>query len=123
MPNRIFVNEAGFIEEVYEGDQPDDILGKALDQVAVLAKQTKSVKKPVMVMVDVTKMGKLTTASRKRTVKALKEIPFDKVAVYGYHTFTKALITLIIHAAGKDRDVKLFDTRTAAEAWLESQKR
>ena len=79
--------------------------------------------KPVLILVDVRNLGKISTATRRFAVNTLTTIAYDRIAIYGATVFNKALINLIAHAAGKSRQVQVFASQQTAENWLESYAR
>jgi predicted glycosyltransferase len=118
MPNRVALNRQGVIEQHYEGDQTDASLNYAVEETNKHILRLQAAKKAILILVDVSKLGHLTTATRKAAIKALMHVHYDKIAVFGTTTFTKALINLIAHAAGKSQAVKVFKTRVDAITWL-----
>jgi hypothetical protein len=90
----------------------------SVTQVITMIEKLHKKHQPVNILVSVAKLGNLSTIARKRTVKMLRDIPYDKVAVYGPSTFNKALINLVIHAAGKHKEVRIFADKAEAQQWL-----
>jgi hypothetical protein len=54
---------------------------------------------------------------RKAAAKAVKEIKFDRVALYG-PLHLQVILTTLALVAGKRDKVKVFDSRPAAIKWL-----
>lgn len=118
MPNRITLNKEECIEQVYDGDQTSAILHETVETTTRIAEDLNRRKLPVRILADVSAIGKIETPTRKAAVDTLKTVDYYRVAIFGANTFTKALVGLIIHAAGKSNQVKLFKDRASARAWL-----
>jgi hypothetical protein len=58
---------------------------------------------------------------RKEAAKALKNIKFERVALYG-PLHLQVILTTLALIAGKRNKVQVFDNRTAAIKWLLSSK-
>jgi hypothetical protein len=54
---------------------------------------------------------------RKAAAKAIKDIKFDRVALYG-PLHLQVILTTLALVAGKRDKVKVFDSRAAAIKWL-----
>lgn len=120
MSHHVFLNEDGFLEQVYIGDQTGEGVDRAIAIATNIIEQLQKDGKPVLIIVDSSKLGKLSTPTRKSSVEALRSIYYDKVAIFGANAFSKAMVNLIIHASGKRRKVRIFDNRSAAEKWLKN---
>lgn len=118
MPNQVHLHTAGHIEHTYTGDQTAETIAGIVQQTTPLTKHLRQSSKPVHILVDITDLGKLTIATRKAAAEALIRLDYDRIAIFGSNTYTKALINLIIHAAGKDRAVTIFTTKAHALGWL-----
>jgi hypothetical protein len=120
---KIFINPSGFIEQHYFGElDPEGVLD-GLSQLRAYAKKLNYEDKTVLILEDVSKITKVEFLSpkmaevRKAAAKAVKEIKFDRVALYGPLHFQVILTTLAL-VAGKRDKVKVFDSRPAAIKWL-----
>jgi hypothetical protein len=118
MPNAVSLNGQGYIVQVYEGDQTDEFLAVTITQTQQYIDTLAAKGKPVNLLVDAARLGKVTTASRKYAVHTMMHLPYDHIAVCGANTFNKALLNLIAHAAGRSRHVRFFKTQQLAEKWL-----
>lgn len=123
MPNQVVLRKEGLIEQHYDGDQTDASLNYVIEKTNRYIDRLQDSGSPILIVVDISKLGHLTTATRKASVKALMHIHYDRIAVFGTTTFTKALIKLIAHAAHKSEVVRVFKTRTDAVAWLQKHGR
>lgn len=118
MSHRIFLNSDGFLEQEYKGNLTQEIVDKAIKDTMRTIKVMQKDGKPLLLLVNCTELGRINTPSRKASVEALRDIAYDKLAVYGSSPIAKAMSNLIIHASGKQRKIRLFNTRDAAIAWL-----
>lgn len=119
MSHKVFLNSKGFLEQAYIGDQTGEAIAQAINEANALIEQLRSKQQPVLILVDSSQLGKLSTPTRKASMEAFRNASYDKVAIYGLEALSKAIISLIIHASGKQSKVRMFASRKAAEAWLE----
>jgi hypothetical protein len=120
---KIFINPSGFIEQHYFGElDPEGVLD-GLSQLRACAKKLNYEDKTVLILEDVSKITKVEFLSpkmaevRKAAAKAVKEIKFDRVALYG-PLHLQVILTTLALVAGKRDKVKVFDSRPAAIKWL-----
>lgn len=118
MSNRVAIHSDGYIEQEYLGNQTEETLSATLAEMIAIIKSLQKQKRPIRILVNTEGLGKLSIASRKTAVTMLKKVAYDTVAVYGSNTFNRALANLIIQAAGKEKSVKVFSTKTQALDWL-----
>jgi malonyl CoA-acyl carrier protein transacylase len=124
---KIFINPSGFIEQHYFGELDPKSILDALTQLRTYAKKLNSEDKRVLILEDVSKITKIEFLSpkmaevRKEAAKALKNIKFERVALYG-PLHLQVILTTLALIAGKRNKVQVFDNRTAAIKWLLSSK-
>ena len=118
MKNEVFLNNSGLIEQIYVGDQTGQTVTQLADKTKEIIQLLLTNKKPVIILVDLSKLGKSTSDSRKAALEALKNIHYDKVALFGLNSYTKYISSFIIAASGNSSKVKLFDTKQEAKKWL-----
>lgn len=118
MANTSTLSAQGLIEIVYEGDQNYDTVSPMINQAILLANQQRSASQPVLVLVDLSRMGQSTPSSRQATVEGMKKGDYDKVAIFGASVFLKHLANLLAAAIGKQEKIRSFESREEAEAWL-----
>lgn len=118
MSNIVALRADGYIAHTYVGDQTGTMILKVMRQTGPLASRLRAAGQPVHILVDISRIGHVTTSTRKVAVEALTKITYDKVAIYGTTTFTKALVNLIIYAARRTEAVKIFNSKADALRWL-----
>jgi molybdopterin biosynthesis enzyme len=120
---KIFINPSGFIEQHYFGELDPESILDGLTQLRASVKKIKSGDERVLILEDVSKITKIEFLSpkmaevRKAAAKAIKDIKFDRVALYGPLRLQVILTTLAL-IAGKRNKVQVFDSRAAAIKWL-----
>jgi hypothetical protein len=119
MPSVVFYNkERHIIEQTYEGDQNEQTVTEGAARLQKIIDQFDRQKEPVNVVLNITNVGMVSRDGQEATVKVLKELPFDKMAVYGANTYLNGLATIIIAATGKSDKIKVFGSKMEAEMWL-----
>lgn len=73
----------------------------------------------VKILVDYTDSGKIDIGARKAGFFALKDIHFDKVAIFGASAAMIKLVGWMTQVVGKDHKVHFAKTREEALAWLQ----
>jgi hypothetical protein len=116
--NSVFINGFGCVEQVFEGDQNANMLDEIIDQTTVLLVKQRKAHQPLHLLVNIASVGTATSGARKTAADGLKQIPCDKIAVFGRDTFTRTVASLVIQASGQGHKVRVFRTRTDARAWL-----
>ena len=118
-------NPAGFIEQVYFGNQtPDSVIG-AVEELVRQAKRLKSKQKKVLILADVTDVPKIDISgkmarARKEAIAAMTTADYDKVAVYG-NVGVQIMVNTLVLIAGKRDKVRVFGERVEALSWLKSE--
>jgi len=121
----LFISPSGFIEEKFIGRQTPESAQTAVDQLIKLTRKLKGQKKRVLILVDITGISKVNTSDRMKEtrqamVKAMKEEPYDRLAVYG-NMATQVLVNTMALIAGKRNKVRVFDNRIDALKWLKNK--
>jgi predicted glycosyltransferase len=117
-------NPAGFIEQVFIGNQTPDSVISAVEELVRRAKMLKTERKPVLILADVTKVPKIDISgkmagARKQAVAAMATAEYDKVAVYG-NVAVQIMVNTLVLIAGKRNKVRVFGNRVEALKWLKS---
>lgn len=118
MPNKLFLNKRGFIEQVYEGKQTFYTVCLAAKELMFLIDDLQSKKKKVRVLVNLNKVTKVTVDSIVAAAESFNLPSNIKIAVFGGKALFCKLANLVIYATGKQSFVKVFKTRSEAEDWL-----
>lgn len=120
MANKVFLNKDGLIEQIYVGKQTFETVIESSSEVMVLGDQLKDKNRKVRVLVNLNKITTVTTNSLLAAADTLNAIPKAKIAIFGGKVFLHKLANLVIAATGRQKTVKLFNTRTLAEKWLKT---
>jgi hypothetical protein len=124
---KIFINPSGFIEQHFFGDLEPEAIIDGLKKLKNHAKNLESKNQPVLILEDVTKLKKIEFLSpkmagvRKLAAKTMKDIDFERAAIYGSLRIQVIVSTLAL-VTGKRDKLQVFDTRTAALKWLLNKK-
>ncbi len=118
-------NPAGFIEQVYIGNQTPDSVIKGVTELVRRAKKLKADRKQVLILADVTGVPKIDISgkmarARKEAIQAMTTAEYDKVAVYG-NVGVQILVNTLVLIAGKRDKIRVFSDRLAALKWLKSE--
>jgi len=112
-----FINPSGFIEQHYIGVQTGKTVTSGVRAAAAAVKKMHGKKKPALMLVDLSQVTSTDLSSHIAAVKGMKEVPFEKIAIYGPLTLQILLNTLAI-VADKYAKVHSFATRVEAVEWL-----
>src|SRR5688572_911053 len=94
--NSCFVQEDGLIRNIYQGDQSTSTVEQVEEQLLPLISRLRSQGKQVLILTDISKVGRIPLSARTRGLQLLKSLDFDKVAIYGPSRLQKTLVNLII---------------------------
>ena len=122
MPNQVFLRKDGIVCCIYDGSQTSDSLGLMIRETEKITNQLRKQSKPVLILVDMTRFGNVTTDARIVAANSLERKTYDKVAIFGANKFLRHVSNLIIFASGKSEKVRHFESPEAAIQWLENQK-
>lgn len=113
-----YIGSDGFIHNIYSGHQTLATLKAATRELTDLTAKLRSEGKPVLVLTDITNLTGLNLAARRYAVEMVKQIDFDKVAVFGNDSLLKTLVNFIVLATGRGFKLKYFGSRKEAESRL-----
>jgi len=116
--NKVFKNEFGVVEAVVVGDQTAASIQHMFDQASELCDGMRQADRPVLILDNLTKVGKAPTEGLKVVVGNVKSTDFDKFAFVGSGTLFRLGAVLVLQAIGKGDSVKYFDDYDAAISWL-----
>jgi hypothetical protein len=118
MPNRVFVNPAGIVEIIVDGDQTYGSVKEMGDAARHLCEQRKHDKQPALLLDNVLNIGKVPPEARKLVVDLIKSQSYDKLAMVGNSGTIKIGANLMLHATGRGAKVRYFISHPGAIAWL-----
>jgi len=118
-----FINPAGFVEQHYIGLQSlEDVLMGLEDLEESVKGYVKKQGRPALILEDLTKLSKVDLSkrflqARKIAVRLMREMEFERAAIYG-PLATQILVNTMSLIAGKHDRIRVFDTRDKALRWL-----
>jgi len=114
---RTVFNPAGFVEQKYVGDQTAASVLRGRKQLERCAKKLLDEHKDLLILIDITELGKTDTESRIAGVRGIKSVPYERAAMYGSLS-TQVLVNTLALVAGKKDNTRAFSDRTEALKWL-----
>lgn len=120
--NKVFFRENDIIEIQVVGVQniaSVDVMGR---DTSVLLTQLRAKGKPCLVLDDLTQMGEVDAAGRKKVVELGKHLDFDRCAMVGKGGILRIGANLMLHAIGRADKIRYFSSREEALAWLLEKK-
>lgn len=119
MKNQIKLNGTDFYEEMtLAGDQTYDSIGYIIGQSVQLHDRLRQIEKPILVLIDVTEMGKMNLGAIESASIGLHNLPYDRLAAYGMNEKNSKIVHWLIRKTTDPNKVKLFDDRESAVKWL-----
>jgi hypothetical protein len=116
--SNFFLNDNGIIEIVTIGDRTPSAIQDSAKRVFALAKKVRQSGRPVLILNDISQMGTLPPEGHKTFADISKEADYDRFALVGSDNIARLGANLIAQAIGKSEELKYFDSREAATAWL-----
>lgn len=116
--NSVSLQPEGYILVKLVGKQDFMTMDKVAKQCKSMADQLKLQNKPLIGLVDFSQDMGFNTGTNKAVMKALEEIPYDRIAMFGTNAVLSEVTKAVIAALGKADRTKVFGTRQEALAWL-----
>ena len=116
--NTNYIGDDGLIHNCYVGIQTKATLIKAKEELQKITGKLRKEGKPVHVLTNIVRLGKLNVEARMFAVEFIKEVDFDKVAIFGNHMIAEPLVNMIIIASGRGYKMKYFISEEDARSWL-----
>jgi len=110
----------GIIYTVYYGDLTTSSINQTGKEILNLIKQIQTAGKPVLILSDITKIGKINLGAKKTGVGLIKNLDYQKLAIVGVNFITEQLVKAVVTAPGVGFKVRLFDNQKDARKWLKS---
>lgn len=120
MPNKNFIGSDGIIHNVYDGDQSAETLNQLAEEMPKLTRQLRRQSKKVLILTDITKLGRISLPGRVLGVKIIKNTDFDKVAIFGPSFMEKTIFEVVANLVGRGLTIRYFNNEKDARAWLTS---
>src|SRR5665213_1757350 len=118
MANRIFLNPAGYIEVIIEGEQSYMAFENLKADAVVLIEELQKQGKRRLGLLDISKQKNYSPDTNKAGMEILEALNYEKVAIFGGGRLLNEVAKAIILAMGKSSNTKLFRDRESAVAWL-----
>jgi hypothetical protein len=118
VPNRVFLGRDGLIYNHHVGDQTGESVRRMIGDIASISSKLGSERKPVLALIDLSKLGNQNTAARQAASEGLKSLQFDRVAIYGRDPILRYIVSLVVRASGKGDTVKYFVSKSKAISFL-----
>jgi hypothetical protein len=114
------LNPAGFIEQSYVGYQSEKSVTEGIDTLEKLTNKLLKQGKPVLILIDITKLGGTSAKARLAGVSGMRKVSYIRAAMYGPLS-SQVLVNTLALIAGTQDKTKAFSNRTDAISWLKSQ--
>jgi hypothetical protein len=120
---KIFINPSGFIEQHFWGDLNAELILEAIKKLHISCKKMEKDNKQILILEDVSEITKYDflnpkmASVRKSATKAMKDINFERAAIYGPLQIQVIVSTLAL-VTNKRSKVQVFDNRANAIKWL-----
>jgi N-acetylglutamate synthase/N-acetylornithine aminotransferase len=119
--NKTFVNSNSVIEVVCKGSQTEASLNDAKVKGLLLAKKLRREGRPVNILVDISRLGKIDVAARRQAARIIQNVDYDKIAVFGSSPLAGNVGRLVIRGIGQTEKIRIFSSRSLAEKWLSQE--
>lgn len=116
--NSVSLQPEGYVLVKLVGKQDYMTMDEVARQCKDLAEQLKLQNKPLIGLVDFSQDQGFSTGTNKAVMRALEEIPYDRIAMFGTNAVLSEVTKAVIAALGKSDRTKVFGTREEALAWL-----
>lgn len=118
MQNTVDIEPDGVVCLSYKDQQTYESIFVLNSQTQKHITHLRSEKKPVLLLINLTQLGRTLSGARKIAAESLKNLDYDRIAVFGKDLFTKILVNLVISATHKELTVKYFMSEKEARDWL-----
>jgi hypothetical protein len=116
-----FDKDDGIIYFSYRGDQTSESVTQFKDETDRDIAWLKAAGKPVLMLIDVTELKKISSPARQAAVNLMGNTG-DKLAVVGASLFLRSMAKLVATALGIQTKISNFDSQEEARIWLKSDK-
>src|SRR5688572_28406386 len=108
--NKNYLGDDGIIYNIYEGDQSADTLKKVEEELPQLTRKLRQERKKVLILSNVTNLGRISLPGRIMGAKIIKNLDYDKAAVFGPSHLERSVVEVIANVAGRGFSLKYFNT-------------
>lgn len=118
MPNKVFYNEKGYEEIVFEGDQAQKTMTDTLEWSLKVDGEVYQQTGEIRTLVDVTNLGFVDEKAAHAASTGMIKMDYDKLAFIGVEKQSPANKEIIKSLVEQSPNARIFDARLEAEAWL-----
>ncbi|MBI3282623.1 STAS/SEC14 domain-containing protein [Candidatus Curtissbacteria bacterium] len=118
MQHRVFINSDNFIEAQIIGDIGLSEIAKLGQQVVNNITLLEENGRKINILIDYSKGTKTEEFGIALSKSIAKNLKFNKIAGFAANEETTKVIEEVNKAAGSENKIRLFKTRSEAEAWL-----
>lgn len=124
MPNKVFLNKDGIVEQLCEGDQTSGSIQDLIKETNKITTKLQEQKRKVLILNDFSKVEKADYGAKKASLEGLTNPKhyYDRVGIFGASPFMRFMGASVIKGAGAEKRVKIFTTREEVLAWLKEKK-
>jgi hypothetical protein len=116
--NTVTLLPEGYVLVTLVGKQDYMTMDRVAHDCKAIAAEVRMDGKPLIGLVDFTEDLGFSSGTNKAVMKALEDIPYDRIAMYGTSPVLTEVTKAVILALGKSDRTKVFGTRDEALAWL-----
>lgn len=116
--NQCYLGTDGIINCIWQGDQSTKSVLKIGKDLQPFIAQIRESGKEVFILCDITRLGKIPLAARITGGNMIRELDFDRCAIYGNYFLLKGLVEAVILASGCKFKTKYFIDEKSARRWL-----
>lgn len=116
--NHNFLGKVGFVYNIYIGDQDSKTIKRTWKELEGLSKKLRTQKKKVLILTDLTKIGRITLSARRKGLELVRSLDFDKVAMVGDDHLERHVVRIMVNLSGRAFQIKYFFDEKEARQWL-----
>ena len=116
--NSVTISREGYMLVKLAGPQTYLSMEQVAKECKRIASEWRARGVAVLALIDFTEDEAFSTGTHKAVLKALDEIEYDKVALFGNPKLHE-VTAIVLAALDKSASTKLFDTREEALTWLQ----
>ena len=113
-----FLGKDGLIRNIYVGDQTVASLETAECELRAIISKLRSKGMKVLVLTDITKIGSMPTKVRQKGLEIVRNLDYDKVALFGNNNASTQVAKIVIKVSMMDYKIKIFSNEGDAKKWL-----
>lgn len=118
LQNRNFLGKEGLVYNIYNGNQTGATVKEVGAQLKVISLNLRKDNKRVLLLTDLRNIGKVNLSARIMGVQVIKDLDFDKAAIFGSDFLNEQFVNHVILASGRGFKIKFFNNEHDAKIWL-----